>query len=115
MAAGPTGRPARPRIGLERLVQLMDKIGYRPRIHLCARLARRGLATDQQIVDALLDDLLAIEAPPETRAMLIEVLARERRALGLAEGELLTSLPHGELVLRALAHRILSLPEAQLG
>lgn len=110
-----TRRPTRPRIALEQLVQLMDEIGYRPRMHLCARLARRGLVTDQEIVDAMLEDLLAIEAPAETRQMLFEALGRERRALGLDEGELLTYLPHGELVLRRLAHRILSLPEAQLG
>ena len=100
---------------LTRLLRLMDKSGYQPRIHLTSRMQRRGTRTDRQIVDALLDDLLGIEAPLETRQLLTEHLRAEREQLGIEGGELLEHLHASERLLRRLAHLILSLPEAQLG
>jgi hypothetical protein len=44
----------------------------------------------------------------------LELLSRERSALGLAEGELLSGGPPAELLLRRVAHLVESLPEAQL-
>ncbi|MBL8860972.1 MAG: hypothetical protein JNK02_03090, partial [Planctomycetes bacterium] len=63
----------------------------------------------------LLDELLAIQAPADTRARLRAFLAAERQQLGLADGALLTIGGQAERVLRRMAHLILSLPEAQLG
>ncbi len=100
---------------LTKLLGLMEKTGYQPRIHLTSRMQRRGTRTDRQIVDALLDDLLAIEAPRETRELLIEHLRSEREQLGIEGGDLLNHLHAAERLLRRLAHLILSLPEAQLG
>lgn len=100
---------------LTKLLRLMDNAGYRPRIHLTSRMQRRGTRTDRQIVDALLDDLLGIEAPLETRRLLTKHLTAERELLGIDGGELLNHLHESERLLRRLAHLILSLPEAQLG
>jgi hypothetical protein len=100
---------------LTKLLRLMDNAGYQPRIHLTSRMQRRGTRTDGQIVDALLDDLLGIEAPFETRQLLTEHLRAERKRLGIDDGELLAHLHASERLLRRLAHLILSLPEAQLG
>ena len=99
---------------LDRLITLVDRANYRPRMNLIARITRRGLLVDRDIVDYLLDELLAIEPPAETRELLLEHLARERRSYGI-EGRLLKSGAVGEHILRRLAHLILSLPEAQLG
>jgi len=63
----------------------------------------------------MLDDLLAIRAPADTRALVVAFLARERTRLKLADGKLLDAGPEAERVLRRLAHLIYSLPEAQLG
>ena len=100
---------------LTKLLRLMDSAGYRPHIHLTSRMQRRGTRTDRQIVDALLDDLLGIEAPLETRQLLTEHLRTEREQLGIEGGQLLEHLHAAERLLRRLAHLILSLPEAQLG
>ncbi|MCB9914088.1 MAG: DUF1800 domain-containing protein [Planctomycetes bacterium] len=87
---------------------------YAPRLNLTWRFARRGLTRDAELAGALLDELLAIAAPDETRAALTRRLAAERAALGVAEGELLAQPALAEPLLRRLAHLVLSLPEAQL-
>lgn len=106
----PKARPSQ----LDRLITLVDRANYRPRMNLIARITRRGLLVDRDIVDYLLDELLAIEPPAETRELLLEHLRRERRSYGI-EGRLVNSGAVGERILRRLAHLILSLPEAQLG
>lgn len=109
-------RAARSRVSVVRkILKLMDSTGYRPRLNLTARLTRRHVATDREIVDRLCDELLAIEAPLETRRMLTAFLHKERELLGRDQGELQAGNPEFEHLLRRLAHLILSLPEAQLG
>ena len=99
---------------LLRVARVLEMTGYAPRINLVARLQRRGAASDRAIVDVLLDELLAIEAPDATREELVRRLRRERRKRSIEPGELLEEGERAERILRRLAHGILSLPEAQL-
>lgn len=87
---------------------------YWPDINLTARLTRRDVASDAEIVDELCDELLAVEVSAMGREAMLEYVRGEREALGLADGELLGGGPEVEYMLRRLAHLILSLPEAQL-
>ncbi len=96
------------------VVRVLDEIGYRPDLHRTAWLGRLGASTDREIVQALADELLAIEPPAETVDFLVAHLAQDREALGLDEGRLLSRRVDPEPLLRRLAHLILSLPEAQL-
>ena len=96
------------------LLRRLDATGYLPRLNLCARLRAAGATSDAQIVDALLDDLLAIPVPDDTRARMLVHLAGERADRDLREGEWLRDEQVAERVLRRVAHLMLSLPEAQL-
>jgi len=88
--------------------------GWAPSIHFSARMNKAGARTDAEITDRMLEDLLAIRAPADTRAKLREFVARERTELAVADGKLLEAGAGSERLLRRLAHVILSLPEAQL-
>lgn len=88
--------------------------GWTPAINFTARMTRLHVATDEQIADRMLDDLLAIHAPAETRERTISFLINERVQRSIRDGHLLDAGPEAERVLRRLAHLILSLPEAQL-
>jgi len=92
-----------------------EAAGWTPSINLSSRIEKSGARTDKEIADRMLDDLLAIRAPADTRALVVAFLARERTRLKLADGKLLDAGPEAERVLRRLAHLIYSLPEAQLG
>jgi len=89
--------------------------GWTISINLSSRIQKSGARTDAEIADRMLDDLLAIDAPPDTRVLVQTFLARERGRLKLADGKLLDAGAEAEHVLRRLAHLIYSLPEAQLG
>jgi uncharacterized protein (DUF1800 family) len=108
-------QPNRRQDATARMLKAMTRAEYQPRIHLMARLKQQGVRGDAAIVARLLDELLAIEAPPATHEMLTLHLAREREALGIPEDEFLDGARAAELLLRQLAHLVLSLPEAQLG
>lgn len=88
--------------------------GWAPSIHFKARLERAGCKTDEQIVDQMLSELLAIAPPAETRARMLSFVLDERVQLSVRDGHLLEADGDAERVLRRLAHLILSLPEAQL-
>jgi hypothetical protein len=88
--------------------------GWAPTLNFTARMQRLGLTTDDEIVDRMLDELLAVQAPDDTRAKMQQFLTNERVQLSVRDGHLLESGPAAERVLRRLAHLILSLPEAQL-
>jgi uncharacterized protein (DUF1800 family) len=89
--------------------------GWAPNLNFSARLQRTGARSDAEIVGCMLDDLLAVPAPADTREKLVSFLAGERVVLGLRDGHLLEGGFEAETLLRRLAHLILSLPEAQLG
>ena len=99
---------------LARLLRIVDGAGYAPALNLSERVRRGKARTDREIVDLLCDGLLAIDAPVETRRMLVVVLRGAREELGAKEGRLHKAGPQAEHTLRRLAHVILSLPEAQL-
>jgi len=100
--------------GLLKRLKKIEK-GWRPPLDLAGDLARLGARGGPEVVDGLCDRLLAIEIPVETRTFLIG----EYSAMATGEAEV-TSRPRfgdrrrDELLLRRLAHLILSLPEAQL-
>lgn len=102
-------------LSISQLLRAMRRRGYETNFSLVDALQPVIDGTDAEIVDALSAQLLAIEPPAETRAMLTETLARERAERDLDEGELATDRRRSEFLLRRLAHLILSLPEAQLG
>jgi len=87
---------------------------YRPQVNLNYRLRRMKTKTDAKIVGALLEELLAIPVPEDTRARVLEHFRAERERIGLTEEGLLKNPELAEPLLRRLAHLILSLPEAQL-
>jgi len=99
------------------LRRLVNALGtdYQPELNLCWSLSRGGVEGDERIVAALLDDLLAIEAPRDTRRRMLDYFRAAREAAGLAEEGFLTEPDRAEPILRQLAHLILALPEAQLG
>ena len=96
------------------LLRRLDSTGYLPRANFTSRVRAVGATSDAEVADALLDDLLAIPAPPETRERLRLYLARERADRDLREGAWLEDDQTSERILRRVAHLILSLPEAQL-
>ena len=91
-----------------------EAAGWSASINFGSRMAKAGAKTDAEIADRMLDELLAIRAPDDTRARMRAFLAHEREGLHAADGALLDAGGEGERVLRRLAHLILSLPEAQL-
>jgi uncharacterized protein (DUF1800 family) len=91
-----------------------EQSGWAPAINFTARMKKLGLTTDAEIVDRMLDDLLAIQPPQETRAKMLEFLANERIQMSVRDGHLLGAGPDSERILRRVAHLILSLPEGQL-
>jgi uncharacterized protein (DUF1800 family) len=87
-----------------------------PATRLRRTLAMQKPGSDQDLVQAALRELLAIEPPADTAAGLVEFVKTEREALGLSEDRFLRKGGQdAEYILRRLAHLILSLPEAQLG
>lgn len=92
----------------------IEQSGWMPSINFTARMEKRGCKTDQEIVDRMLDDLLAIQAPADTRAKMLGFLTGERVQLSVRDGHLFEAGADAERLLRRLAHLILSLPEAQL-
>jgi hypothetical protein len=88
--------------------------GWTASINFTARMAKAGARTDADVADRMLDDLLAIRAPDDTRARMREFVARERAGSKIQDGKLLDAGGDAERLLRRLAHLILSLPEAQL-
>jgi hypothetical protein len=98
-------------------VQALRRIeasGWKPNPNFTARMQKVGAKTDAAIADRMLDDLLGISAPADTRARMQAFVAKEREKLGARDGTLLDQGVEGENVLRRLAHLILSMPEAQL-
>jgi hypothetical protein len=95
-------------------LRALGRVDLEPRINLTQRLTRRGADTDAELARALAEELLAIPAPEALVAEVERLLldAREKRALGDAAWASRPEL--AEPILRELAHRILSAPEAQL-
>ena len=87
---------------------------WAPTLNLTWRLRRLEANGDAAVVDALLQQLIAVEPPADVRQRMIAYLAQERAALGIEEQDLLEYSNDGEELLRRLAHLMMSLPIAQL-
>jgi len=123
---GAASEPARPRDAspsiaprseLGRALERAQALAWRPQLNLSARLERLGARNDEAIVAALASELLAVELGADTRALLVARLGHEResaRAAAAASGGPADPEGERERALRALAHAILSLPEAHL-
>ncbi len=112
-AAGQAG--SRAGAGAYRALKRLELSGWGATINFTSRMQRAGAKSDSEIVDRMLDELLAIRAPEDTHRNLTEYLARERALLDVRDGNLFDAGAGAEKLLRRLAHLILSLPEAQLG
>ncbi len=97
-----------------RRLRAVERRGWTPKVNLAWRLEQAGAATDVEIVDRLLESLLAVEPGPGTREELARQLTDERVGLDIREGSWVDAGSDGERCLRRLAHKICSLPEAQL-
>ncbi len=110
---GGKGKGGGPGAQALQVLRRAEASGWTATINLNSRMAKAGARTDAEIADRMLDDVLAIRAPDDTRARMRAFLAHEREDLKVPDGKLLEGAG-SERVLRRLAHLILSLPEAQL-
>ncbi len=116
-AAKPAIKPKLPKAGgpAMDILKRIEGSGWYPLVNFRVRMEKAGACNDAQIVDRMLDDLLAISAPADTRERMRAFLAEERKQRQIADGALLETGATAERILRRMAHLILSLPEAQLG
>lgn len=99
---------------VRRMQVALGDFEWKPRHKLGPELVSLGLRGDAEIADWLLDDWLSVPPTPETRALMRELLASERAAVGLEAGELLDDADAFDACMRRFAHLVFSLPEAQL-
>jgi len=97
-----------------RKLEKLRRAGWRPHVNLTSRVQRGGTRSDRRIVDTLLDELLAVPVSKASRRAVVDFLAAEREELGLSSQRLMRRGLEAELLLRRVAHVILSLPEAHL-
>jgi len=97
------------------ILKRIEGSGWSPALNFRVRLEKANARTDAQIVERMLDELLAIPAPADTVQRMRAFLEGQRKERKIADGKLLDSGGDAERILRRMAHLILSLPEAQLG
>lgn len=97
-----------------RKLRFLVSAAWEPSTNLARRLEKRGAQSDEAIVEALFEELLAVEPSDAGRSAVVEFVRAEREALGCEPGELLARRRRSEQLLRAAAHILASLPEAQL-
>lgn len=90
----------------------LDQVERQP-LELLSRLPAAAFDDDDVLADEILARSLAIEAPADLRASLIQRLARERRNLE-SRGRKWRDDPAGEEALRRSFHWVLGSPAAQL-
>ena len=98
----------------DRAMRALRRANWGPNLNFTAHLDRAEIRHDAEVVEFMLDTLLAIPPSDESRAVSKNFLESVRAEAVLADGELLTAGEDSELWLRRLAHIILSLPEANL-
>jgi hypothetical protein len=94
-------------------IRVIQEYGWQPSLDLAGRVRAAGARSDREIAALLTRELLSIPVEPAMVDGPAAWLARERAALGIADGGVLDARD-AEGLLRRLAHLILSLPEAQL-
>ena len=98
----------------DRAMRALRRANWGPNLNFSAHLERAGIHRDAEVVEFMLETLLAITPSPESIAVSKNYLGSVRAGAALADGELLTAGEDSELWLRKLAHIILSLPDANL-
>lgn len=97
-----------------RKIRKLRDTGWRPHVNLTARVRRAEARNPQRIADALLDELLAVPVSKASRRAVVDFIAAECERLELEPKRLLRKGLDAELLLRRVAHVVLSLPEAHL-
>lgn len=97
-----------------RSIHDLQESGWEPAVALTPMVAATGVRSDAEVVQVLLDGLLAVDAEPGLVPPLMDALARARTARDLPAEGWLDDPERAEPVLRTVAHLVLSLPEAQL-
>ena len=100
---------------LLRLLGAIQRQGTKVNVPVVEWLKAQKITSDEAIAKALLDELLAIPAPPETQRFVEEYLKQGRKELNLFPGKLLTKPEKAQTLLMHTIHLILALPEANLG
>jgi len=92
----------------------IGRMELRPRLNLTQRLTRGGAQDDHALARALVEEVLAVPPSEELVEGVAARLASARAEQGLGDEPWASRNELAEPVLRALAHEILALPEAQL-
>lgn len=95
-------------------LRYIQRTGWEPELSLVERARAAGRTSDAQLVAWLVDELYAIPTTVDMHAKPLEFLRAERERLVIEEGSVLEAGKDGELLLRELAHFLLSMPEAQM-
>lgn len=95
-------------------LRYIQRTGWEPDLSLVERARAAGRKSDAQLVAWLVDELYAIPTTVDMHVKPLEFLRAERERLVIEEGAVLEAGKDGELLLRELAHFLLSMPEAQM-
>ncbi len=99
---------------MTKLTRMLKDAKFKPKRGIFKALRDSGVQSNEEIVAALCDRLLAIETPAETLSMLRRRLEKLRADAELEGAEFMGRSKVSEPILREVCHLILSLPEAQL-
>jgi hypothetical protein len=94
------------------MVAWLERSRWRPDLPLADDLREAGRATDAEVVESLLERLLAVPVPGEVAEELERVVGQLKAEGGQADGSLLDA--GAAKLLERVIHIILSLPEAQV-
>ncbi len=92
----------------------IQETGWQPSVSVSAWVKKTGRTSDEDIVHAMVDQMLGIPYAPDIARGPYDWLHEAREKAQIKEGQLTDSGERGETILRELAHLILSLPEAQV-
>jgi uncharacterized protein (DUF1800 family) len=95
-------------------LRFVQACGWQPALSMTAKVKAAGKSRDEEIVNWMVNDLLAIPYSPDIAREPYDWLHAAREKPGSQEGGLADAGDKGETILRELAHLILSLPEAQV-
>ncbi|MCK6445215.1 MAG: DUF1800 domain-containing protein [Planctomycetes bacterium] len=101
-------------LSYSRMRGYIEGAAWSPLEALLGDLGARGISTDAELVDALLEDWLSTPPSAETRTILVQYLGTLRRDLAIGERSFLDSREAFDFAARHLAYLVFSLPEAQL-
>lgn len=100
---------------LNRLLGAIQQRDLVVEVPILERLQQHHAFSDKEIANYLLDELLALDAPEDTRAALQEYIKHGRKRLKIQSGKLHKGGERAHEFLMQVIHIVLSLPEAHLG